>query len=98
MYALDAHSGTLFGSSKGDCHLEPPPLSAGAVMKAATVVGGYYALDASTGELLSQNDDSRYFAATVAAIYLDTETTDGLEISAIEGRPGKRIWATNVSR
>ena len=100
VYALDADTGELLWSFEVESDLNPPPLVAGGVVFVEDFVedvANLYALDAATGKELWRSEPSS-FSVSGATVYQSTGTADGLEVSAIDGRSGEKMWATNVSR
>ena len=96
VYALDADTGELQWSFEAESDLNIPSLVAGGVVFVEDVAN-LYALDAATGKELWRSEPSS-FSVSGATVYQDTETADGLEVSAIDGWSGQRMWVTNVPR
>ena len=102
VYALDAETGKLLWSFEVESDLSIPPLVSGGVVFAEDIAS-IYALDAATGTELWRSElfySSELSSSSVsgATAYQGTETADGLEVSAIDGRTGNQTWATNVPR
>ena len=96
VYALDAESGELLWTFEADSDLSPPPPVVGGVVFVEDL-DNLYALDAATGKELWRSEPL-YFSVSGESAYQGTETADGLEVSAIDGWSGEKMWATNVSR
>ena len=96
VYALDAESGELLWTFEADSDLSPPPPVVGGVVFVEDL-DNLYCVDAATGKELWRSEP-RYFSVSGASAYQGTETADGLEVSAIDGWSGAKMWATNVSR
>ena len=96
VYALDSGTGELLWSFKTPNDLSPPPLVAGRVVYVEGL-DGFYALNASTGELLLGEENVAL--VTDRTVYKTSLTrAENFSVSAVDTASGNQLWTTVIPR